>query len=211
MSSSRSDVVTKCVRSSLFFLLVSFKFSLVLKSFNGVSRMFKGCLKFKVSRIFQGSFKGDDRKFWGCFTDVQRVFQWSFKRVWKKFQWRKFQGCSSKIEEHFSFKGDSRVSEVQHVCQGSSNGVSRKFPRSFKEVSRVLQECFKGIWRKFQGCFKADWRAFVRSFQWVSRVVKRNSKGISMKFQMCFNSVSRKFQGCSKKSFRMFHGRLKGV
>ena len=52
MSSSRSDVVTKFVRvfvrPSLFFL-VSLKFLLVLKSFNGVSRQFKGCLKFKGS------------------------------------------------------------------------------------------------------------------------------------------------------------------
>ena len=41
MSSSRSDVVTQSVRSSfrtLFFLLVSWEFYLVLKSFNGVSR-----------------------------------------------------------------------------------------------------------------------------------------------------------------------------
>ena len=45
MSSSRSDVVTQFVRSSvrpsfrtLFFLLVSWEFYLVLKSFNGVSR-----------------------------------------------------------------------------------------------------------------------------------------------------------------------------
>ena len=60
MSSSRSDVVTKCVRPfvrvSLFFLLESLKFSLVLKSFNGVLRLFKGCLKFK------GSFKDVSKK-----------------------------------------------------------------------------------------------------------------------------------------------------
>ena len=48
MSSSRSDVVTKfvcpCFGVSVpFFLLVSLKFLLVLKSFNGVSRQFKGC------------------------------------------------------------------------------------------------------------------------------------------------------------------------
>ena len=61
MSSSRSDVVTKCVRSCVrssvpFFLLVSLKFLLVLKSFNGVSRQFKGCLKIK------GSFKDVSKK-----------------------------------------------------------------------------------------------------------------------------------------------------
>ena len=71
MSSSRSDVVTQFVRSfvrsfvfpSLFFLLVSLKFLLVLKSFNGVSRKLKGRMKFqvcfkKVSRMFQESFMG---------------------------------------------------------------------------------------------------------------------------------------------------------
>ena len=64
MSSSRSDVVTQFVRVSvcpsvrpLFFLLVSLKFLLVLKSFNGVSRQFKECLK------FNGSFKAVSRKF----------------------------------------------------------------------------------------------------------------------------------------------------
>ena len=68
MSSSRSDVVTQSVRSfvfpfvfpsvrPLFFLLVSLKFLLVLKSFNGVSRQFKECLK------FNGSFKAVSRKF----------------------------------------------------------------------------------------------------------------------------------------------------
>ena len=64
MSSSRSDVVTQSVRSfvflsvrPLFFLLVSLKFLLVLKSFNGVSRQFKECLK------FNGSLKAVSRKF----------------------------------------------------------------------------------------------------------------------------------------------------
>ena len=40
-----------------YFLLVSLKFPLVLKSFNVVSRQFKGCLK------FNGSFKDVSRKF----------------------------------------------------------------------------------------------------------------------------------------------------
>ena len=57
MSSSRSDIVTQFVRPSVhvsvpfIFILVSLKFLLVLKSFNGVSRLSKVCLKFK------GSFK----------------------------------------------------------------------------------------------------------------------------------------------------------
>ena len=64
MSSSRSDIVTQSVHSSvrpsLFFLLVSLKFLLVLKSFNGVSRLFKGYLKFTES------LKDVSRKFSGC-------------------------------------------------------------------------------------------------------------------------------------------------
>ena len=50
MSSSRSDVVTQSVRVfvflSLFFLLMSLKFLLVLKCFNGVSMVFQGRLKY---------------------------------------------------------------------------------------------------------------------------------------------------------------------
>ena len=61
MTLSLSAFVRSCVRVSvflsLFFLLVSLKFLLVLKSFNGVSRLFKVCLKFK------GSFKDVSRKF----------------------------------------------------------------------------------------------------------------------------------------------------
>ena len=52
MSSSRSDVVTHSVRS-----FVTKEFFLSLKSFNCVSRVFKGCLMFK------GSFKDVWRKF----------------------------------------------------------------------------------------------------------------------------------------------------
>ena len=62
--SSRSDVVTQSVRlfvrssvRTLFFLLLSLKFPLVLKSFYGVSGLLKRCLKFK------GSFKDISRKF----------------------------------------------------------------------------------------------------------------------------------------------------
>ena len=68
MSSSRSDVVTQLFRVFVFscfrvfvpffsLSLVSLKFPLVLKSFNGVSRQFKECLK------FNGSFKAVSRKF----------------------------------------------------------------------------------------------------------------------------------------------------
>ena len=79
MSNSRSDVVTQSVRlfvfpsvRPLFFLLVSLKFLLVLKSFNEVSRQFKGCLKFQgcfkeVIRVLTENLKGVSRKFRGCF------------------------------------------------------------------------------------------------------------------------------------------------
>ena len=72
MSSSRSDVLTQ------FVLLVSLKCILVLKSFNGVSRKFKGYLKFQ-----------------GCFKEVLRVSTESFKEVSGVFQGglRKFQVC----------------------------------------------------------------------------------------------------------------------
>ena len=72
MTLSLSLSVRPFVRPSvrtLFFLLMSLKFLLVLKSFNGVSRLFNGCLK-EVSRMFQGS---------------KRVFQESFKVVSRKF------------------------------------------------------------------------------------------------------------------------------
>ena len=76
---------------SLFFLLLSLEFYLVLNSFNGVSRKFQGCLKFQgcikeVSRIVQGSFNGVYRRFQGCFEEVSRVFQGNFKSVSRKFQ-----------------------------------------------------------------------------------------------------------------------------
>ena len=77
MSSSRSDVVTQCVRVSVcpcfrpfFFLLVSLKFPLVLKGFIVVSRQFKGCLKFIGSFKDVSSFKGVSWKFQGCFKEV---------------------------------------------------------------------------------------------------------------------------------------------
>ena len=75
MTLSLSASVRPSVRVSLFFLLVSLKFSLALKSFNGVSRLFKGCLKFQgsfkeVLRVFTESFKGVSRKFKGCFKEV---------------------------------------------------------------------------------------------------------------------------------------------
>jgi len=54
-------------------------FFLVPKSFNGVSRRFKGRLKFqgcfkKVSRVFQGSFKSVSKKFQECSKEVSGKF-----------------------------------------------------------------------------------------------------------------------------------------
>ena len=45
-----------------------FKFLVVLKSFNGVSRLFKGYLEFK------GTFKNVSRKSYGCLQKISRVF-----------------------------------------------------------------------------------------------------------------------------------------
>ena len=45
-----------------FFLLMSFKFLLVPECFNGVQRLFKGCLKFK------GSFEDVSNKIEGFFN-----------------------------------------------------------------------------------------------------------------------------------------------
>ena len=68
MSSSRSDVVTQCVRSSLFF---SFSVFEVLSS----PKEFQWCFK-KVLSVFEVS---------GCFKEASRMFQGSFKGVYKKF------------------------------------------------------------------------------------------------------------------------------
>ena len=86
MTLSLSVCVRVFVLLSLFFLLVSLKFLLALKCFNCVSRLFKGCLKFKgsfkeVLRVFTESFKGVSRKFYGCFKEISRVFQESLKGV----------------------------------------------------------------------------------------------------------------------------------
>ena len=65
---------------------MSWGFYLVLKSVNGVSRKFKGCLKFE-----------------GCFKEVLRVFQGGFKSVSRKFQeWvKEVQGCLINVKRVF--------------------------------------------------------------------------------------------------------------
>ena len=56
----------------LFFSFSVLEFFIVIKSFNGVSRLFKGCLKFKgsfkeVLRVFTESFMGVSTKIEGRF------------------------------------------------------------------------------------------------------------------------------------------------
>ena len=92
---------------------MSLKFLLVLKSFNGVSRLFKGCLKCKgcfkeVLRVFTESFKGISREFKGCFKEVSGKYQGCFKKVSRLFQLR-LKDVSS------NFKGVSRVFE-RRLC-----------------------------------------------------------------------------------------------
>ena len=79
MTLSLSSSVFPSVRP-LFFLLVSLKFLLVLKSFNGVSRQFEECLK------FNGSFKEVLRLFQGCFKEVSRVFPGSLREISRVFK-----------------------------------------------------------------------------------------------------------------------------
>ena len=75
MSSSRSDDVTKCVRSfvrSSVVILFSLEHSKHLKQ--------------DVLRELQGCLRGVCLKFQGCFKEVSRMFQESFKGVYRKFQ-----------------------------------------------------------------------------------------------------------------------------
>ena len=98
-----SVFICLCVRLCVvFFLLVSLKFYLLLKSSNGVLR------GFEVSRGFQGCFKEVSRKVQGWFKDVLRVFSKSFN---------KFKRC---------FKEASRVLQGSfRICQGCLKNVSR--------------------------------------------------------------------------------------
>ena len=66
--------------SSLFFLLVSLEFYLVLKCFKNVLRVFE------VSRMFPVSFKGVYKKFQEILKGVSRKLQECFKEVSGKFQ-----------------------------------------------------------------------------------------------------------------------------
>ena len=79
MSSSRSDIVSQSVRSSPFF---SFGVFGVLSSPKELQWCFKKVLRvFEVSRMFQLSFKGVYKKVQGCFKEASRVFQGSFRKI----------------------------------------------------------------------------------------------------------------------------------
>ena len=83
MSSSRSDDVTKFVRSHFF----SFSVLGVLSSPKEFQWCFKKVLRmFEVSRMFQSSFKGVYKKFKGSLKGVSRKLQECFKEVSGKFQ-----------------------------------------------------------------------------------------------------------------------------
>ena len=102
MTLSLSVFMFSCFCSSLFFLLVSLKFFLFLKSFIGASRLLKGCLKCKecfkeVLRVFTERFKGLSRKFKECFKEVSRMLQESFRKILRAFQ-ESFMGVTTKIE-----------------------------------------------------------------------------------------------------------------
>ena len=66
MSSSRSDVVTKCVRPFVRSSVMK-EFFFSLRCYKGVSRKSNGCFN-EVSRMFHASFM--DRKFQGCFKKI---------------------------------------------------------------------------------------------------------------------------------------------
>ena len=94
-----------CVRVCVCVFVPFFSFSVL-----GVCMVFQGSLKGiwslkEVPRMFQRSFKGVYRKFWGCFQEVSRVFQGSFQGISKKFQggfkedWRVFQGRTEYLKE----------------------------------------------------------------------------------------------------------------
>ena len=102
-----------------------------LGCFNEVSMVFQDSLKGvlslkKVLRIFQRSFKGVYRKFKGCFKEVLRVFLGSFREFSRVLQ-ESFKGVSS------SFKWVSRVFERRCVRE-----VSMVFQRSLQEVSKEI-------------------------------------------------------------------------
>ena len=54
------------------------------------------------------------------------------------------------------------------MCQESVKGVSRKFPKSFKEVTRVFHESY---------------------FKKVSRAFQEKLKGVSIEFSIGFNAI----------------------
>ena len=91
---------------------------------------------------------------------------------------------------------------VLRVCQGSCNGVLRKFHGRFREVTWMfLSQRAKGVSRRFLGCFNE-----------VSRTFQDSLKGVSQKLPRCFKKISRMCQErCFKKVSRVLQGGFKGV
>ena len=63
--------------------------------------------------------------FQGCFNEVSRVFQESFKEMEVSRMFHDFEGCSKSVSK---------------VFQGCSKSVSKVFQGSFKKTFRVFQK-----------------------------------------------------------------------
>ena len=96
MTLSLSLSVHVFVRSCVPFF--SFSVLGVLSSPKGLQSCFKKVLRMiEVSRMFQASFKGVYKKFKVCFKKASRVVQGGFREMSRVFQ-KCFKGVSSKIE-----------------------------------------------------------------------------------------------------------------
>ena len=144
MSSSRSDVVTKCVR---FFIRSSVR-------------------SFVCPKKLQGKGPKKNYESWAYVQTVGRqgIFQPYFCQ--KKSLGTNFQGVSRKIEGNFQLV--SRVSKrrskgILEKFQKCFKGLPRKFQGCPKKDFRVLQESFKGVPRMFQKCSEKDFRVLQES------------------------------------------------
>ena len=81
------------------------------------------------------------------------------------------------------------------MCQGSLNGVSRKFPRRFS---------------KFPECFKKGSRVFHNSGKGISRQIDGSFKGVFSEIHGYLKEFQREFQESFKGILRVFQGSFKG-